>query len=230
MKKMFAPLVPLKRARPLRKYILAVLWFAAVVMVLTLAVWRGLLPNPLQYLPGAAVVSPEVEESAKKDAETAPLSPEDADIPAAENIEENEITEGLSLPDAPMIWPLEGTVLAGHHAVYRIGNVLRAHTGIDIEADSGAEVRAAWPGLVEKVDKDPRLGWVVEIRHGGDYLTQYGNLEEPALAVGDAIEQGDVIGRVGASAKLDAATGNFLHFAIYRGAEPLDPVQVISPR
>jgi|LSQX01.2.fsa_nt_gb murein DD-endopeptidase MepM/ murein hydrolase activator NlpD len=229
MKKMFAPLAPLKRVRPVRKYLVAVLWLTAVVLVLTFAVWRGLLPNPLQYLPGAATLSPETAESTK-DAEAAPLLPGDADVPAAENNAENEITQGLTLPDAPMSWPLEGTVLAGHHAVYRIGNVLRAHTGIDIEADRGAEVGAAWPGIVDKVDKDPRLGWVVEIRHGGDYLTQYGNLEEPALAVGDAIGQGEVVGRVGASAKLDAATGYFLHFAVYRGAEPLDPVQVISPR
>jgi len=229
MKKMFAPLAPLKRARPGRKYLVAGIWLLAVVLVLTLAVWRGLLPNPLQYLPGAGPVPTEAA-GETGDMEAASPLPEAEGVPVAENLPENEKTEALTLPDVPMSWPLEGTVLAGHHDVYRIGNVLRAHTGIDIEAAPGTEVRAAWPGVVDKVGPDPQLGWVVEIRHGGDYLTQYGNLEEPALAVGDAVNQGDVVGSVGASAKLDAATGYFLHFAVYRGAEPLDPVQVISAR
>ena len=50
------------------------------------------------------------------------------------------------------------------------------------------------------------------------------------MEVGDEVQQGQALGKVGGSAALDAVEGTHLHFAIYRQGEALDPVQVISPR
>jgi murein DD-endopeptidase MepM/ murein hydrolase activator NlpD len=156
-------------------------------------------------------------------------------------VDEPEVIEGvmpdpdmqavLATPSEAMRWPLEGQIVFGHHEVYRIGNQLRAHVGVDIEAAAGSEVRASWPGIVETVTRDNRLGWLLEIRHGGGYLTQYANLlEEPYVAVGDEIKAGDLVGKVGDSATLDASSGTFLHFAVYKDNIAIDPVQAISPR
>ncbi|MGI6658794.1 MAG: peptidoglycan DD-metalloendopeptidase family protein [Dethiobacteraceae bacterium] len=228
MKNIFAPLAPLKKIRPSRKLLLVGGYLLVITLLLAAAVWRGYLPNPLTLFAGQEAVPPqeqpveaETQAPPAVEGETAGENP-----PAGEDS-----TPVLTLPQTPMVWPLEGTILAGHHEVYRIGNTLRAHVGVDIEAAAESEVKAAWPGVVERVTEDARLGWLLEIRHGGDYLTQYANLlEEPYVEVGDEVQQGQALGKVGGSAALDAVEGTHLHFAIYRQGEALDPVQVISPR
>ena len=232
MKKTFTPLEPLKKVRLGRKAIIP----AALLLIILLfgaLIWRGYLTYPFSR-PTEDLENnqPQTAEEVQAEGETPPvLNEETGTGEASVEEEKEETTPVLSLPQEPMIRPMEGALLAEHHQVYRIGNSLRAHVGVDIKAEAEAEVKAAWPGVVDRVTKDPRLGWLVEIRHGGNYITQYANLlEEPYVEVGDEVKMGAVIGKVGSSAKLDAAEGNFLHFAIYRDGEALDPVQVISPR
>ncbi|HZK25184.1 MAG TPA: M23 family metallopeptidase [Oscillospiraceae bacterium] len=231
MKNIFAPLAPLKKIRPSRKVLLVGGYVLVIALLLSAAVWRGYLPHPRSLFAGKEPEVPPVQQPV----ETEPLTPPalegegalEGEVPAAGD----ETTPALTLPAVPMAWPLEGTMLAEHHEVYRIGNTLRAHVGVDIRAEANTEVKAAWPGAVDRVTEDPRLGWLLEIRHGGDYITQYANLlEEPYVEVGDEVKQGQAVGKVGGSAALDAVEGTHLHFAIYREGEALDPVQVISPR
>lgn len=226
MKKVFATLTPLRKFRPSRKFLL-VGGYVLVVAILSVAVtWNGLSTNPV-VPPAPGAVSTETRNETALTQPGTPLSslggvvrllPEDA-LPA------------LAQPDTPMQWPLEGQLLTEHYEVYRIGNQLRANVGVDIEAPEGAEVKAAWPGIVEHVTEDMRYGWLVEIRHGGGYLTQYANLlEEPYFSLGDEVAAGQIIGKVGMSAKLAAQDGPFLHFAVFKDGDPLDPVSTLSPR
>ena len=231
MKKMFAPLAPLKKVR-ISKRVLLVTGYILLVAVLIVAVaWRSQLPklpgNTTPDVVNETIVPPVVNEPVI----TEPVAPPTLDggvvVPGEQPIEVT--TPALTVPKVPMSWPLAGTVLAGHHQVYRIGNTLRAHVGVDLKATKGMDVKASWPGVVERVTQDASLGWILEIRHGGNYLTTYGNLlEEPYVSVGDSVKQGAVVGKVGESAKLDATEGAYLHFAVYRDGTALDPVQVIS--
>jgi murein DD-endopeptidase MepM/ murein hydrolase activator NlpD len=228
MKKVLASLAPLKKIRPGKKTILIAGYLLVVAALITAVTWRNL-PAETETLPeqpGIVDTVPEEDPAVRPD-------------PPFNAIDEPDVTEGLTddpdslpalaLPNHPMRWPLEGQILFGHHEIYRIGNQLRAHVGVDIEAPVGSEVLAAWPGIVETVTKDNRLGWLLEIRHGGGYLTQYANLlEEPYVAVGDEVSAGGLIGKVGESATLDASTGAFLHFAIYQDNKAVDPIQTIS--
>ncbi|NLM51730.1 MAG: M23 family metallopeptidase [Firmicutes bacterium] len=223
MKKIFAPLAPLKKIRLSRKFWPVLGYILVVALVAAAAFWQiwlkepaGTLSSVNEFAAGADTDDTVPEPAAKEEQEA---SAEAAD----------ESTAVLSLPTEPMIWPVDGSIAAGHHDVYRLGSMLRAHVGVDILAEAGTGVKAAWPGIVEKVAEDPRLGWLVEIRHGGDYLTQYACLaEEPNLTVGDQVAQGEVIGFVGESSMLDATVGSHLHFAIYRQGQALDPLKVIS--
>ncbi len=136
----------------------------------------------------------------------------------------------LAMPNQPLRWPLEGEILTGHHEVYRIGNQLRFHVGVDIDAKPDAVVVAAWPGIIRDVREDLRFGLVMEIEHGGGYISEYANLADAFFAVGDTVSAGAEIARVGSSALLDAQRGSFLHFALFKDGQALDPVKEISPK
>lgn len=228
MRKMLNSLAPLKKVRPGKKALLLGGYLLVVAVLIAVVTWRGLSPLPADIAPA--------EEGETAAGETMPVRPQ---IPF-DALDETEVIEGtlpeealpaLALPTEPMRWPVEGSILTGHHEVYRIGNTLRANVGVDIESPEGTEVKAAWPGMVDRVTYDARYGWLLEIRHGGGYVTQYANLlEEPFVAVGDEVKTGDTLGQVGQSAKLAAQEGAFLRFAIYRDGQALDPVAVVSSR
>ncbi len=65
---------------------------------------------------------------------------------------------------------------------------------------AGAPVRAAGAGEVFAVLYYGNVGWTVLIQHTASLFTQYVNLQEPPVATGDHVEQGEVIGYLGGGA------------------------------
>jgi murein DD-endopeptidase MepM/ murein hydrolase activator NlpD len=231
MRKVITSLAPLKKIRPSKKVLLVAGYLLVVCLMIVAVTWRGISADPVEIAPnqpGTIDAGTEDQPVTRPDPPYNALDEEDV----VEGVLPEENTQpALAAPDSPMRWPLEGQVLFGHHQMYRIGNQLRAHVGVDLEAPAKMEVRAAWPGVVERVTKDTHLGWLLEIRHGGGYLTQYANLlEEPFVAVGDEVQSGHLLGQVGESAVIDATEGTYLHFAVYHDNIAVDPVTVISPR
>jgi murein DD-endopeptidase MepM/ murein hydrolase activator NlpD len=58
------------------------------------------------------------------------------------------------------------------------------------------------------------------IRHAEGFTTAYGHLEEVLVAVGDRVERGQVVARVGDTGDVKTAQ---LHFQLRSGAKPIDP-------
>ena len=87
------------------------------------------------------------------------------------------------------------------------------HTGIDIPAPEGTPVLAAASGTVEAAgwDGEGRLGDRVILAHGGGWTTTYGQLSQITAVTGETVEQGEVIGYVGATGR---ATGPHLHLEL----------------
>lgn len=228
MKKVLASLSPLRKAGLKNRVLLAGAYLLIVAVLLVAIFWRNQSVRPLDIPPVNPVHNP-----APAADPVFPIIP--PDYPPDQNIEVIEGIEeeppALAPPDYPMSWPVDGQILTEHHEVYRLGNQLRANVGVDIEAPAGTPVRAAWPGVVAFVNNDPRIGWMIEIRHGGGYITQYANLaESPELSVEDTVSAGDIIGTVGQSARIVRQAGEFLRFAVYRDGVAIDPVAVIEGR
>jgi len=121
-------------------------------------------------------------------------------------------------------WPL---------AEYRYGGVFFApnivHTGVDIDAEEGAQILAAGPGTVVSADwglfsevpgnvTDP-YGMAVVLRHDFGYkglalYTVYAHMSEIIAVVGQHVETGDVLGLIGDTG---ATTGPHLHFEVRLG-------------
>jgi murein DD-endopeptidase MepM/ murein hydrolase activator NlpD len=95
----------------------------------------------------------------------------------------------------------------------------RVHDAIDIMAPHGTPVIASAPGRLEKLFFSKGGGGITAYvrSEDGRWLYYYAHLQDyaPGLREGQAIRQGDLIGRVGSTGNANPS-GPHLHFAIYR--------------
>jgi hypothetical protein len=95
------------------------------------------------------------------------------------------------------------------------------HRGVDLACPEGTPVRAAADGVVSLADGSFVLhGQTVILDHGEGVSTVYLHMSAIDVAPGAAVQQGQVIGRVGSTG---VATGPHLHFAAYAHHEAVDP-------
>jgi murein DD-endopeptidase MepM/ murein hydrolase activator NlpD len=94
--------------------------------------------------------------------------------------------------------------------MHPISGDARFHTGTDLAAPLGTPVVAAYAGRVALADFLGGYGLAVAVDHNqGTQQTLYGHLSEVFVRSGDAVKQGDVLGRVGSTGN---STGPHLHF------------------
>jgi Meckel syndrome type 1 protein len=99
------------------------------------------------------------------------------------------------------------------------------HAGIDIAAPSGTAVRAASCGKVTTAGAEGAYGNLVCIEHAGGTTTCYAHLSTIAARVGEQVEAGEVIGRVGSTGR---STGPHLHFEVREKGRAVDPKPVLA--
>ena len=105
----------------------------------------------------------------------------------------------------------------------------RVHDGVDIAAEAGTQVTAAADGQVYTVYNDDTMGTTVVIRHEDGYVTVYASLgEEVLVSAGDQVTLGQAIGTVGATALLESALGEHLHFSVLCNDEQVNPADFLN--
>lgn len=85
------------------------------------------------------------------------------------------------------------------------------HLGLDFKAAEGDEVLASAGGTVVCVMERGGYGLMLEIDHGNGFVTRYTHLQSAAVALGDAVTQGQVIAAAGQSGN---CKGPVLHFEL----------------
>lgn len=106
---------------------------------------------------------------------------------------------------------------------------LRAHKGIDLPATTGTPIHASADGVVGKADWFGGYGLFVELEHGAGMETRYGHMSRIAVAEGQHVRKGDVIGYVGSTGR---STGSHLHYEVRIGGEAVNPLpymQTVAP-
>jgi murein DD-endopeptidase MepM/ murein hydrolase activator NlpD len=121
-----------------------------------------------------------------------------------------------------------GGPVSGVYGSQRILNGLpRApHYGVDFAAEEGAPVREVAGGNVVFAGDLYLTGNTVIVDHGFGVSSTYLHLKTVAVAVGETLEAGALIGTVGATGR---ATGPHLHWGFSWFAERLDPA-LLLPR
>ena len=97
---------------------------------------------------------------------------------------------------------------------YRINPVsekLSFHTGIDIAADAGSPVKAAYYGMVAEAGEDDVYGKFIKLNHGNGIETFYAHCSALKVKTGDIVGAGQTIATVGSTGW---STGPHLHFSI----------------
>lgn len=119
------------------------------------------------------------------------------------------------------IWPL-GTVDVSSRFGYRDG---RMHAGIDLRAPRGTEIMASAAGRVAFSGRINGYGLMVVIEHGGGIETAYAHNQRNVVQVGEQIDQGQVIARVGRSGN---ATGYHVHFEFRKRGKTVNPAPYLN--
>ncbi len=104
------------------------------------------------------------------------------------------------------------------------------HYGTDYAAKAGSPIYAVADGEVLAATFAPKSGYYVQLKHSDGYQTFYLHMQKNSfpegIRKGAAVEQGDVIGLVGATG---SATGSHVCFHIRKDANPIDPLAVNLP-
>ncbi len=120
-------------------------------------------------------------------------------------------------------WPVEGRVAIpyGSQKDPRF-NTPVFRSGIFIQSGEDLYAKAVHTGKVVFAEWFKGYGQLMIVNHGDGYHTLYGSLSEIFSKVGDIINTGQIIGRVGNSGILDVPG---LYFELRYKGKPLDPLQ-----
>ena len=98
------------------------------------------------------------------------------------------------------------------------------HPALDISTGYGQPVRSTAAGEVTEAGRNGDFGKMIEIDHGFGRRTRYGHLSELAIAVGEDVERGQIIGYAGATGR---ATGSHVHYEVLVGSQRMNPLRLV---
>jgi len=113
------------------------------------------------------------------------------------------------------IKPTVGIKTQGLHGKYRSGVDYGAAMGTPVKASAGGTVLIAKMG-----GYNGGYGNYIVIQHPNGIQTLYGHLSAINVSVGEHVDQGDLIGKVGNSGK---SSGSHLHFELWGGVRNWNP-------
>jgi murein DD-endopeptidase MepM/ murein hydrolase activator NlpD len=123
--------------------------------------------------------------------------------------------------------PLDGVTTGGNFGKRRIlnGQPGSPHSGVDFPSPAGTPIHAAQSGRVALAEELFFSGNTVVVDHGLGIYTFYGHLSEIDVKVGDALESGQVLGKVGATGRV---TGPHLHWGLTVERARVNALQLVK--
>lgn len=133
-------------------------------------------------------------------------------------------TTGVSIPSrAPLA---VGSTSSGYGLrTHPVLGGTRAHNGIDLAAPTGTPVYATADGVVGKAEWFSSYGLFIAIDHGADLETRYAHMSRLAVASGERVRKGDVIGYVGSTGR---STGPHLHYEVRVSGRAVNPIPYMA--
>jgi murein DD-endopeptidase MepM/ murein hydrolase activator NlpD len=123
----------------------------------------------------------------------------------------------------PSRMPVEGAALTSGFGM-RTHPVLggrRGHKGVDLAMPTGTPVYATADGVISKAEWFSSYGLYISVEHGAAIQTRFGHLSRLAVAAGQPVRKGDLIGYVGSTGR---STGPHLHYEVRIAGTAVNPV------
>ena len=131
---------------------------------------------------------------------------------------------------------MERGAALGKEVIFAVGNAPTAlirlyeliqegkvNPALIIGSQTGNPVVAAAKGIVESIDINEETGTTLTMNIGDNYELIYGQLKEVAVAQGDVVEQGELLGYVSEPTKYYCEEGSNLYFAMKKDGQVTDP-------
>ena len=126
----------------------------------------------------------------------------------------------------PSIMPVQGWISSKFG--YRVSPFSKRrvfHEGVDIASSYGSDVVATAEGMVIYSGYKLGYGNLVTIDHGFGLVTRYAHNSKLLVKVGDRVEKGDKIAKVGNSGK---STGPHVHYEVLVNGVPVNPMKFVA--
>ncbi|WP_372884771.1 peptidoglycan DD-metalloendopeptidase family protein [Shimia sp.] len=155
--------------------------------------------------PGAGTVTPTPPSS------STPLPAPDPVVakPASPDLGQSQ----TAAPKSQMGYPVEGKIISP----YAKGK----NNGIDIAADPGSPVKAAADGEVAAITTDADDVRIVVLRHDGNLMTVYYNVDQISVDKGRKVTRGQSLAKV-------PSENSFVHFEVRKGFDSVDPMPYLQ--
>lgn len=122
-------------------------------------------------------------------------------------------TQTAASSSAAMVYPVRGDIVRE----YAKGR----NDGIDIAGAAGSAVKAADKGTVAAVTEDTNGVPIIVVKHAGDLLTIYSNVDKVSVKKGDTVARGQGIAQM-------RRDNTALHFEIRKGFDSVDPLPYLN--
>lgn len=213
-----------------KKWTFPVLYMGAAALILAFIMWYQ---ETRDYTLDPASLGPDVtigeDKMTEEPTQTATTTPEAVPVQSEAKGMVWPVAEGTDVDVVMNFYDEKAADDVKAAALIQYEDSFWPHTGIDIAKKDGSsfDATAALPGKVTKAEKDPMVGYIVEIEHENGIHTIYQSLEDIQVAVGDEVEQGEVLGKAGRNL-FEKKLGIHLHFEVKENGQSVSPDQFLS--
>ncbi len=127
-----------------------------------------------------------------------------------------------------LLWPAAGTILIDYSmdgsVYFPTLDQYKYNPALIIGSEVGNQVLAAAKGIVEMIRVEDETGITLVLNIGNGYKLTYGQLKELAVAEGDVVDAGAVLGYVSEPTKYYTVEGSNLYFGMTKDDAAVDPV------
>lgn len=124
-------------------------------------------------------------------------------------------------------WPVAGSVLMDYSmdatVYFATLDQYKYNPALILSAEEGTQVVAAAKGIVDSIATNEETGTTICMNLGDGYQLIYGQLKEVAVAEGDVVEAGQLLGYVSQPTKYYCEEGTNLYFAMEKDGVAEDP-------
>lgn len=175
---------------------------------------------------------PAENENTSSEAETtetgSDLYDENIDSGLQSSITDEKELESLSVSASvqTFLTPVSGPVVSEYGMrTNPVTKIYCLHGGIDIAAEKGTDILAAYDGVVTSAGYSESYGYYVIIEHSSNIKTLYAHCSKLIANEGDTVSRGEKIALVGSTGR---ATGPHLHFEVRIGESRVNPRWILG--
>lgn len=130
------------------------------------------------------------------------------------------------LDEIEFVMPVSGTITSGFgNRESPITGEPEFHKGIDIAANAGTPIVAAFNGEVITADFDEKAGNYIKIKHESGLVSYYMHCDALIVVKSDKVFAGQAIATIGSTGQ---STGPHLHFELQADGVPVNPTSLLD--